>query len=284
MRRSAGKSRGAAGYAGRMANPWDGARQAGAEPAVRRRVREAMDRRPPERSALLRGRDYTVLGQLAAVGLAGGGAVALTRGARPKSYAHVDPNEDGALVLETEAGSLVAVVDGHHGRAASELALDAVREAGIELLRDDSDAFRRMVEAVIARVVDQLQGSDSRTCLVLATLIGSTCRWASFGDSALMRSGALDPVSQVNPLVLRPDLVLRQEPANVWCGSFEAASGERIAAVSDGVTNFVYDPERVRGILESAPGDLEAARNLVGAAMLGGAGDNAAVAACTNRG
>jgi serine/threonine protein phosphatase PrpC len=249
---------------------------------MRRRAREALDGRPPERAVLLRGRDYTTLGQLAAVGLPGGGAVALTRGAKPKSYAHVDPNEDGALVLDTEVGSLIAVVDGHHGRGASELAIEAVREASIELLRDDSDAFRRMVEAVIARVVDELHGTESRTCLVLATLIGGCCRWASFGDSVLLRGAVSQPVSKPNPMVLRPELSLRQEPLASWCGSFMAESGERIATVTDGVTNFVYDLERMRAVLSAAPNDLEAARNLVGAAMLAGAGDNAAVAACSN--
>jgi serine/threonine protein phosphatase PrpC len=233
------------------------------------------------RAVLLRGRDYTVLGQLTAVGLSGAGALAITRGAQPKPYAHVDPNEDGALVLDANGGVLIAVVDGHLGRAASEFALDAVREAGSELLRDDDSLFRHSVEAMVARVVDELRaGHNSRTCFVLATLIGAHCRWASFGDSALLRAHSELPVSRVNSLVLRPELSGLPEPGPYWIGSFSPERGERIAAVTDGVTNFVQELQRMPAILNGAPSDLEAARDIVSAAMEAGAGDNVAVACC----
>ena len=42
-------------------------------------------------------------------------------------------------------------------------------------------------------------------------------------------------------------------------------------AVTDGVTNFVQELERLRSILSGAPSDLEAARELPSAAMLAGA-------------
>jgi hypothetical protein len=216
--------------------------------------------RPRERAVLLRGRDYAELGELAAVELSGGGAIALTRGAQPKAYAHVDPNEDGALVLDTPDGSLISVVDGHHGRAASELALDAVREAGVELLRDDDRAFRQSVEAVIARVVDQLRGvPQSRTCLLLATVMGGRCRWAIFGDSVLVRATSAQPVTRPNSLVLRPDLPVPPDARSGWTGAFTLGSAERVAAVTDGVTNFVGDLDRVRTLLGRASGHLRAA-------------------------
>jgi serine/threonine protein phosphatase PrpC len=230
----------------------------------------------------LRGRDYTVLGHLAAVELPEAGALALTRGAHPKAYAHVDPNEDGALVLSAEAGTLLTVVDGHHGCAASELALHAVHEAWIELLRDDDQAFRHAVEAVVARVGDELRSAGkSRTCLLVATCIGERCRWACLGDCTLLRSHSSAPIHPPNPLILRPDLSLQK--AEHWCGAFSAEPGERIAAVTDGATNFVQDLEELRAILGSAPGDLEAARDLVSAAMRAGAGDNVAAATCVMR-
>jgi serine/threonine protein phosphatase PrpC len=240
--------------------------------------------KPRERAVLLRGRDYAELGQLAAVDLPGGGAIALTRGAQPKAYAHVDPNEDGALVLDTPGGSLIAVVDGHNGRTASELALDAVREAGVELLRDDDRAFRQSVEAVIARVVDQLRSApQSRTCLLLATLIGGRCRWATFGDSVLLRGTSAQPVTRPNSLVLRPDLPVPPDDRSGWTGAFTLGNAERVAVMTDGVTNFVGDLDRVRVLLSRAPANLDAARDIAAAAMRAGAGDNVAVATCTQR-
>jgi hypothetical protein len=106
------------------------------------------------------------------------------------------------------------------------------------------------------------------------------CRWASFGDSSLFRSTQSRAVTRANNLVLRPDLTLPAEPGDSWCGRFALEEGERIAAVTDGVTNFVIDLERIHKVMR-APGDLEVARGLAHLAMESGAGDNIAVATCT---
>jgi len=220
-----------------------------------------------------------VLGHLAAVELPGSGALAISRGAQPKAYAYTDPNEDGALVVGPESGSLLAVVDGHHGTQAAELALAAVREAWVELLRDDDLEFRHAVQAVVARICDQLRSAGpSRTCLVLAAQTQGSCRWACFGDAVLLRAQRTPPIHDPNPLVLSPNLELPSP--ELWSGTFALAPGERIAAVSDGVTNFVPNIEQIRVLIEESPGDLEAARDIARAAMQGGAGDNVAVATC----
>ena len=61
-------------------------------------------------------------------------------------------------------------------------------------------------------------------------------------------------------------------------GSFERKPGERVALVSDGVTNFLQAPDRMRDLLASDVDDAECARAVALAAMRGGAGDNVAVA------
>jgi len=75
------------------------------------------------RSAWLRGRDALELGAILERRTSGG-AVALSLGGAKKSYAHTDPNEDGALVFAGDGGMLVAVADGHGGIDAAEIALE----------------------------------------------------------------------------------------------------------------------------------------------------------------
>lgn len=72
---------------------------------------------------MLRGREHLELGAIAVVA-EGRGAIALSLGGARKQYAHVDPNEDAALLALGPAGVLVAVADGHHGFEAAEVALE----------------------------------------------------------------------------------------------------------------------------------------------------------------
>jgi hypothetical protein len=205
------------------------------------------------RAISLLGRDYTELGPLIQVSFPDGGALALSCGARRKAYHAVDPNEDAALLLRSERGALLAVADGFHGLTASHRALTAGRE-----LR-----------------------SASRTCLLLASIDASGCRWACLGDSALFRSTRSDPVTPCNDLVLQPGLRALPHPPDDWSGTFRLEPGERIAVVSDGVTNFVTDMTSIPRMLASAKSDAAAAREIALAALHGGAGDNVAVAALT---
>lgn len=75
------------------------------------------------RSALLRGREHTELGQIDAISedLA---AIALSRGGARKTYSHADPNEDVAAFALAEGSSLIAVADGHSGFEASEVVIE----------------------------------------------------------------------------------------------------------------------------------------------------------------
>ncbi len=235
---------------------------------------------PGTRWIELRGRDYPLLGPLGCVQLPDGGAVALGRGAYPKAYKHLDPNEDGALVYRAEFGSLLCVVDGHNGVAASELALDlALAQAGSLLAADD----RGFVEAVLSLVHDlsQALGRErrSRTCLLLARVGAEHCHWAGFGDCGLFRSSRLGAENRVNQLFLGAKLPSGVHSPEHWSGRFGLVSGERIALVSDGITNFVRDSALIRTRLAGAADDAGAAVGLAQAAMHAGAGDNVAVAA-----
>ncbi len=181
--------------------------------------------------------------------------------------------------MRTPEGVALAVADGYNGSAASEQSLDAVRDAACALLVEDDEAFERVGAELARSIAASLAGvAPSRSCLLVAALRAGRCHFASFGDSALFRAGARGQLNAINELKLRPSLAARKLLTPLWCGGFERAPGERIAVVSDGVTNFMQDPASLPRLLADAPDDAAAARSIAEAALDGGAGDNVAVA------
>ena len=235
----------------------------------------------PPRWLVIRGREYPDLGPLGSLALPEGGAVALSRGARPKAYAHVDPNEDGVLVYREDACGLLCVVDGYNGAAASECALDATLEAAADLVRaSDLEQFRKRADELARGIAGRLRSlGRSRTCLLLATLTAEHCRWASFGDSGIYRGTVRDQLNRDNQFTLRPEIEHQVMPDDLWRGEFLLSPGERVAVMTDGVLNFIPDPSEIQEVLKRAPDDLSAAQDLARRALRGGAGDNVAVAA-----
>ena len=229
----------------------------------------------------LRGRDYPVLGPLAHVSLPDGGALALSCGEFRKPYAHVDPNEDGALLFRDDATALLAVVDGYNGVRASETGLDAVRAWAPRLVAAGKHDFERCMRDVVIDVAGRLAGERrSHSCLLLAVIDRGACRWASLGDCALWRAGSdAAETARDNGMVLGRELG-DGVPAGVrWTGDFDLCPGERVALMSDGVPNFMPDGAWIGEILGDAPDDATAAVTLARAAMEAGAGDNVTVAA-----
>jgi serine/threonine protein phosphatase PrpC len=226
----------------------------------------------------LLGRDFPDLGTSGFVVHAQGGALALSRGRLPKPYAHVDPNEDAALLAHAERGTLLAVTDGFNGVAASELALAEVERSVDRLLDEDPEAFEEEIRSLARRIGsrDHRLG-ESHTCLALIAIAGEICHVAGFGDSCAFRATAPEPL-------IPPDdppawTVLGEAadlpPSSRFAAHFRAVPGERLAVVSDGVTNFTRSsvPETLAG----ARDDGEAAVRILEDALAGGAGDNVSV-------
>lgn len=236
------------------------------------------------RAIALLGRDWAELGPLALAELPDGGALALSRGAQPKAYAHTDPNEDAALVARTPSGVLLAVADGFNGVEASELAIACARARAPELVEARGDAFRaavtRLADDVLARLPAK---SRSRSCLVLAALCGESVEIASLGDSNAFVAGAERALADENSLLLGAAEPLARARPELFHLRFTRAGGERIALVSDGVINFVPDLAEVPRLLAESASDLAAARAIAEAALAGGAGDNVAVAVFAGR-
>jgi serine/threonine protein phosphatase PrpC len=231
------------------------------------------------RSLTLFGRDYPELGPIGIASLPDGGALGLSRGACPKAYRHVDPNEDAAMLLRTGQGGLLAVADGYNGVRASELTIELLRKRGPDLIAAPAGEFEARLQAFLGDLAPKLGSARrSRCSLVLAILRGKVCQFASFGDCSLFR--ASDPIPQTarNRLVLGQNLRIPRDQSDLWRGRFTLEPDERIALVSDGITDFVPQPDKIHLILQAAADDRAAAQSLVEAALTGGAGDNVGVA------
>lgn len=231
------------------------------------------------RAISLLGRHWPELGPLALVEFDDGGALALSRGAKPKTYAHQDPNEDAALLVRVPAGVVLAVADGFNGCEAAELTIERTRAWAELLLLARGEDFR----ARVAELLDDVRGrlpadSQSRSCLVLAALRGTHAELAGFGDSCAFRGGAPTPLLPQNPILVGSERGPRGIDPARWYTSFERAPGERVALVSDGVINFMPDPSEIPVLLGASASDLDCARAIALAALRGGAGDNVAAA------
>jgi serine/threonine protein phosphatase PrpC len=275
------------------------------------------------RSALLRGREHTEIGEVA-VEAEERAAVALSRGGASKVYPHRDPNEDAAVFALGPGGVVLAVADAHDGFAASEVALDHLLHhpvgqwTAVEPL--DPDAWARHALAALLdanrAILAELDGTEppgSCTTLALAVVRPAEGRvlFASIGDSHLFLAGPGDAVD----LGARATRSLRRELGSFFLGfgpeseeslshkariGVEPLSGTRaVLLATDGLSEGgigVADPRAevtscVARATVAAPEvrALVAARGLVEAALDAhvrcGAGDNvaAAVAWCLPR-
>ncbi len=158
-------------------------------------------------SAVLNGRDHTIIGGTACVA-EGRAAIALSRGGAGKRYAHKDPNEDVAAFYETEAAILIVVADGNGGREASELAVARIlgehapawtgSHAHDLHQRWTAEARDAIVGAHQAIVAEATRGRSrgARTTLALALLRpdDDLLGYATYGDSHVFHVGGAEVV------------------------------------------------------------------------------------------
>jgi serine/threonine protein phosphatase PrpC len=223
------------------------------------------------------GRDYPALGPVALATHPKGGALGISRGRLPKPYAHVEPNEDAALLVHTDGGVLLAVTDGFNGADASILVLEAVRDSADALVVADPRMFEKETGALMERIVPRVRAlAPADTTLVTMAVYGESVHVASFGDSIAFSA------SHPEPLVPPDDFWLARNAhgrlgLEPHLAHFCRKGNERIAVVSDGIANYVPDPGQIPGWLARAADDRAAARMLLEEALNGGAGDNVAL-------
>ncbi len=113
------------------------------------------------KTAVLRGREHTLLGGISAIA-EGSAAVVLSRGGAKKAYYCTDPNEDVAGFAEGEGGVLLLVADGHYGHQAAEVAVERVLEVyAPEWTGRDFSAPREFSWLARSRRVNRIDSADA---------------------------------------------------------------------------------------------------------------------------
>lgn len=236
--------------------------------------------------ALLWGKDYVDLGEVAVKPVGDRAAVALTRGRHKKSYQYTHPNEDAAVAVVGPRATLLAVADGHNGWPATEAAISTVVDAfGADPPPADVpdgdlvDLFQRASEAVLD-VTGRPGAADphSRTTLVLALRAGDRLQWASFGDSAVYTVSPAAAVPLAPPQHRFVGYPMGRAAVDYFLerGTQRLSNGAWVVVASDGFVDFARPFPTALFTDGSDPTDV--ASGLVGAACDGGAGDNVAVA------
>ena len=261
------------------------------------------------RSGLLRGREHTKIGAVAALA-EGRCAIALSRGGWAKGYAHRDPNEDATAFAFGADGMLLAVADGHGGHEAAELAVTALLTRFAEAWTHASPvgpAWLAQAREALQILHTELVGSgsrggnpDARTTLALALARPGEdlLLFASVGDSHVFATGAAGAADLVHPGEARPaylgspSLAPEELAARAVIGSALLSGTQALALATDGLSEHgIGVPAPDAAVLEvlaragrASPDlrPLEAARGIVDCALSAHrrqrAGDNIATA------
>ncbi|MDO9410072.1 ADP-ribosylglycohydrolase family protein [Patulibacter sp.] len=235
-------------------------------------------------------------------------AAGITAGARKKSYAATDPNEDAVRVFRTNGATVILVADGHNGESSARVACDVIAS----LLEEDQHAVDTEADLVelltgtngaVRSATAALGQPESRTTLVLAVVRGSRVRWASMGDSLVLLAepdGTMQRLGTPRHRFLGWPMDAHDVLAAVDHGEETLPADGWLVLASDGLTDFVDDPaEAVRAAtrlellahvdaedLREAlcPTAIRVVDELIDAACDGGAGDNVAVVALRGTG
>ncbi len=237
------------------------------------------------------GADHTELGEVAVQTVGADTALAISRGARPKAYAYVDPNEDAVAAVVGSDTTMLAAIDGHNGYTSTEVGMSAL----LDLIGEEPpanpthDELIDLFRTVSERILDATQAPDaahpeSRAAIVVAFVSGRSLRWAGMGDAPLYRVG-----STTGSLLMRRSGFIgfsaSRDNTRIHLQTGEEAldPGDWVIAASDGFSDFPSGPSGTAtadaaaiALASQAPADL--ARRLVENAFEGGAGDNVAVA------
>lgn len=239
----------------------------------------------PVRTVTLLGWDYPTLGEVATVSLEPGMGLALSRGRYPKSYAHLDLNEDAAMVAAGDGGRLALVADGHNGFDAAMAAVLAARQLAEEALAGEGLAEAHDLETVVGRLANRIANGvarkvsgapadrrHSRTALTAVLLLPSGSAIVHAGDTAALRirGGRAQKLTKARPFIGHGDGAPGTQ-------SLRTRAGDRLVLASDGIVDYLGRDSTAAVARLAATGSPEqAGRALVEAAMAGGAGDHLA--------
>jgi len=230
-------------------------------------------------SAVLRGRDHTRLGDIAAVA-EGACALSLSRGGARKRYRYVDPNEDAVGFAVGDTGWLLAAADAHDGGRSSEAVvqhlIDRFARDWVDAAADptESDWQATALAVFVALNEDAVREAtregtpESRTTLSFALIRPREGRFGfgAIGDSHVFRVGdaRADDVARdagaTTAFLGSPSESLATLRARCFAGCESIEAIRALVLVTDGIS------ERGIGLEAPSHGVLEATRAAVAAA------------------
>ena len=229
---------------------------------------------------VLRGRDHPQLGRVAWRGLGDQVGIAISAGAVADPYAHLDPNEDGALAVRIGDAVVLAVVDGNGGVDASDAALGTLAstlgrgapprgQEGAWLLEHRGAAMDAATRARRRR--PQAHASDTALSLVLVA--GGGVVASTVGDTGVVVIGERTQV--LSGTVPHLDHTATPAPFRRYGVNGAAA----VLVASDGLFDAlgVGWPDVVRRCLAQASA-AQAAEAIIEQACRAGADDNVSLA------
>jgi serine/threonine protein phosphatase PrpC len=234
--------------------------------------------------AALWGDEHPELGDIAVTGLGAHTALGLSAGRFPKSYWHLDPNEDGVVAVGDAGTRVLAVGDGHNGFDAAAAGLMGVAYEALQLLAAPPVTGAEVTARALARarrsVADALQGlveprGRSRTALSIAVIDAGVVHAATHGDSSVVRVRRGKA-----KLLTAPSDFLGPRTPTPEIASARARDGDVIVVVSDGVSDFLgsHWPETLAKVVAAASDAQAGVQQIIQLAHAGGAGDHIAVA------
>lgn len=230
------------------------------------------------------GEDHPQLGQRAVQSLDEGCAVGLSAGRLPKSYGHLDPNEDAILALADGDRRLLAVADGHNGANAARAALEGildVAQRGLAGQKPD-DLVSALLRAGADAVTTHIAGcapprDESRCALSIAVVADGRVLAATWGDTtvARVRPGKRAGVQELTGSTG----FLGPNPKLPRVSKGRHRPGDAVVVCSDGITDFLGTRwrEQLQESVERSSSAAGAVRELMERACLGGAGDHLSV-------
>lgn len=231
------------------------------------------------RVVALWGCDYPNLGDVEVRALDTNAAVGITPGRVPKARPALDPNEDAVLAAAGRHGRLLAVADGHHGFDAARAALDAIVQysdvAVTASLPDPAHTLNQLLVAAARAVQAALRQAsherhDSRTALSLALIADDRLYAATLGDTVVLRVRGPRALS-----LCRPTPFLGPSAGEPATGEVSLREGDTVVVASDGLTDFLGTRWKHRvGQIVAGRTAVDGVRELLRAAMAGGAGDH----------
>lgn len=238
---------------------------------------------------VLWGPDHVDYGELAVEAVGDDIALAISRGAEPKPYWSLDPNEDAVAGIAGPRATLLICADGHNGFDSVGPAVQSV----LDNLGDDPpppgevdpiEVFARANMAAMAVTSGFTDArSQSRTTLAFALIADRRVQWAAMGDAPVYLTG-----SEGSWVMIRDEhyflpyvMGAEQIADRIQTGEEGVEPGSWVILASDGFSDYAGDGRGAIAVNEAtgaAPEPPALAEALVRRAFDGGAGDNVAVA------